>query len=73
MTENRRYLGKIEIAELLKVKRGTVTAWVQRRGSRVDGIPEPDHPDVNGGDTWSFETIRDWAVATGRWPYGNDQ
>ena len=49
-----------EIAQRLGVKHQTVHTW------RARGIlPEPDF-DLGVGPVWLWETIREWAVSTGR-------
>ncbi len=57
-------VGKREIARLLGVAEGTPAQWVRRPSTRM---PDPDHPDTNGQDTWRTETIIVWAKQTGRW------
>lgn len=54
-------VGKPEIADGCGVDRGTPSTW-QRR----ELLPDPDHPPVNGQPAWKLETIRSWALSTGR-------
>jgi hypothetical protein len=56
-------LGLIEIAELLGVNKRTPHAWYYR-----GLMPEPDHPEVNGGRAWDRATVVEWAARTGRLP-----
>lgn len=55
-------LGVTEIAQVLGVKKATVSQWLQR-----NILPKPD-ASVNGGRTkiWKTKNIIDWANATGR-------
>jgi DNA-directed RNA polymerase specialized sigma subunit len=55
-------LGVTEIAQVLGVKKATVSQWLQR-----NILPKPD-ASVNGGRTkiWKLKNIIDWANATGR-------
>lgn len=54
-------VGAVEIADRLGVDRATVDKWRQRHPS----FPPPDAT-VGGRPAWSWATIRDWAVRTGR-------
>lgn len=56
-------LGLIEIAELLGVNKRTPHAWYYR-----GLMPEPDHPEINGGRAWDRDTVVEWAARTGRLP-----
>lgn len=55
-------VGIVEIAERLKVKRATVDQWLQR-----ELLPEASWR-VGGRPAWPWQTIHDWADATGRLP-----
>tara|TARA_Y100000361_G_scaffold151289_1_gene168430 strand:+ start:41 stop:493 length:453 start_codon:yes stop_codon:yes gene_type:complete len=61
-------LGVTEIAQVLGVKKATVSQWLQR-----NILPKPD-ASVNGGRTkiWKTKNIIDWANATGRNKKNND-
>jgi len=63
MDHGYRVLGLVEIAEFLEVDKRTPYAWVYR-----GKMPEPDHPEVNGGKAWDRETVVRWAAETGRLP-----
>lgn len=56
-------LGVAEIAELLNVKRQTVSAW------RYRGILPPADYTFAAADLWQRDTIERWARQTGRWPH----
>lgn len=56
-------LGRIEIANLLKVDTRTPSAWTAR-----GLMPPPDHAAVNGNPAWDRTTIINWAAKTGRLP-----
>lgn len=56
-------LGLIEIAELLGVNKRTPHAWYYR-----GLMPEPDHPEINGGRAWDRAIVVEWAARTGRLP-----
>jgi hypothetical protein len=49
------------IAERLNVPKDTVNKWRFR-----NLLPEPDY-DLAVGPVWEWETIREWAVRTGRY------
>lgn len=53
-------VGIVEIADRLKVNRGTVDLWRHR-----DLLPEPDYT-IGGRPAWRWSTIRRWADRTGR-------
>ena len=54
-------LGAPEIGKFLNVGPRTVHAW-RHRGV----MPDPDYPAVNGHPAWRSDTVRSWAIATGR-------
>lgn len=56
-------LGRVEIADLLKVDTRTPHAWAARKL-----LPVPDHAAVNGGPAWDRATMINWAAKTGRLP-----